>query len=256
MKPLILITAPALPDIPSPGPPMAGVRITYAEAVAKAGGVPMILPPVSASVALEAAPCAHGILFSGGEDVHPARYGGNIQDQQVYSPLRDEIELALIEFAIAKRMPVLGICRGHQICSVAFGAKMIPEVGQVSSSISHEPSLGDREAWTRLEHPIAVESDSLLQGIFGKEEVPSVNSLHHQSVDEDALDAHSSLRVVAKAPDGIVEAVELKNYDGFFLGIQAHIEALVYGSEPSENRWMRVFDRFVSEAQEYGDRVR
>ena len=251
MKPLILITAPAIPDIPSPGPDLTGVRITYASAVAKAGGIPLILPLISSALALETAQHAHGILFSGGEDVLPTSYGKELQDQQVYSPLRDEVELALVGHATAHRMPVLGICRGHQICSVAHGAKMIQEVGEVSSEIVHEPSLEDKDAWTRLTHPIAVESDSLLQSILNEDIAPRVNSLHHQAVDESSLGPHSSVRVVAKAPDGIVEAIELRNYDGFFLGIQAHIEALIYGEQPAEPKWIRVFERFVKEAKTY-----
>lgn len=249
MKPLILVTTPAIPDCPSPGPDFVGARITYSDAVARAGGIPLLVAPISSELVLEAAKQCHGILFTGGEDVHPERYGGVAQEGMKYSPVRDEVELALVDYARKHKVPSLGVCRGMQIWAVGCGAKLLEDTTVISNEITHNPALDDKDAWTRLEHTMIVERDSRLSEIFSTVGVPDVNSLHHQCVDEHLQDAAGVLRVVARAPDGVVEAIELVDSSSFFVGVQSHIEALVYGESPTESRWDLVFDSFIGAAR-------
>lgn len=142
---------------------------------------------------------AAAVVLTGGEDVDPALYGGaeNYPHRDEIFPEADRAQVALVREAVAENVPVIGICRGMQVVNVALGGDLVQHLdggGHVGSG----PADADMIA-----HPVSVEPGSALAGILGATEL-SVQSSHHQAV---GLVGHG-LRVVARADDGTVEAVE------------------------------------------------
>jgi len=158
------------------------------------------------------------LVLTGGEDVNPARYGeaphprlGALSDE------RDEAEIALVEAARELRLPTLAICRGVQILNVALGGTLIQDIpSQVTTDIDHDPDVPR----TSRTHSIHVDTDSRLARAVGVTQM-EVNSVHHQSVARVA----PVLRVVATAPDGVIEGVETAPDDPWWcVGVQWHPE--------------------------------
>lgn len=164
----------------------------YARAVAEAGGLAVHLP-----MDADPAVCVKrldGLLLSGGADVDPGRYGqAATNDYYPPEPERDAFELALADAATAAELPVLGICRGHQLLNVHGGGSLHQHVP--------EHACMDRPPTDEV-HVVRMAPGSLLADLFG----PSllVNSLHHQTLDEIASD----YRVAARSDDGAVEGLE------------------------------------------------
>ncbi len=148
-----------------------------------------------------------GLLLAGGSDVDPARYGVT-RGSRTGPPdsERDRLEAALVAEALERDLPVLAICRGLQLLNVALGGTLVQHVE------GHQ--LPDGEAG----HPVAIVPGSRLQEILGVEEY-SVNSRHHQCADRLA----GGLEVAARAPDGVIEALELPG-KSFVLAVQWHPE--------------------------------
>jgi putative glutamine amidotransferase len=194
-----------------PHPEMA-LGMTYARALDAAGGMPVVLPPV----ALETVPALlerlDGVCLSGGPDLDPDAYGaaGRHPELGPTEPEIDAFELALARAADAAGLPVLGICRGAQALNVARGGTL------------HQHVEGHRQAavGTVRTHIVSVDAGSRVAELTGAGEI-EVNSFHHQAVD--ALG--SGLRVVARALDGTVEAIEDSTRE-LFLGVQWHAESL------------------------------
>lgn len=193
----------------------------YVSSLANAGAEPCLIPLGLPGAALEGLLARlDGVLFSGGGDIHPERYGsqphprlGNVD------PDRDEIELFLLERAIKFELPFLGICRGLQLINVGLGGSLYEDLSdQRPGSLRHQsPDSWPRD---RLAHKVQVEPDSQLHGILGLSE-PEVNSQHHQAVRRLA----SGLQPAAFAPDGVLEALELPGHP-FGLAVQWHPEWL------------------------------
>jgi len=224
---------------------------SYATALYRAGGLPLAAPAPDLAWegrygdwAGELMNRVDGLLLSGGADVDAARYGrGNRPVNGVFSEERDGWEIALIQAAIQAGKPVLGICRGIQILNVALGGTLIQDIeaafpdGDVLAHRQKAPAYSPT-------HDLRVLEDSLLAGIFGH--CPGsgpvrVNSFHHQAVDE----AAPGYRVSARAPDGIVEAIEPEDgADGprFVLGVQWHPERM----EARHAHAARLFTAFVA----------
>jgi putative glutamine amidotransferase len=190
----------------------------YADSVATAGGVPVLLPPVPG---IEAAVSRlDGLIISGGPDIEPVRYGQQAGPQTtIVRPERDEAEIAVFRAALAARTPVLGICRGAQLMNVALGGTLIQHLPDAVGHDGHSPTPG-----TMAEHKVTVaaadsgSSGSRLAGILG-EGAHVVPTHHHQGIDK----LGAGLVATAWAEDGTVEAVEL---DGVFaLGVQWHPES-------------------------------
>jgi len=164
----------------------------YAQAVAEAGGLPVHLP-------MDAHPAAcverlDGLLLSGGADIDPGRYGQEAtNDYYPPEPDRDAFELALADAAAARRLPVLGICRGHQLLNVHGGGSLHQHV-PAHACMDRPPS--DEV------HEVRMAPGSLLADLLGPSRL--VNSLHHQTLDEVASD----YRVTARSDDGTVEGLE------------------------------------------------
>jgi putative glutamine amidotransferase len=165
-----------------------------------------------------------GLLFSGGADIDPTRYGDTHVHPKTYDihPLRDRFEIDLIRGAIEKDIPVFCICRGIQVLNVACGGTLyqdvpdqfdavIPHRQQEAGFEHHEPS-----------HKVEPEAESLLAMTYGSDSIP-VNSYHHQAV----KDLAPGLRVGGRAEDGLIEAVEHPGRH-FVLGVQWHPEMMFH----------------------------
>ncbi len=210
---------------------------TFTDALELAGAAPILLPlGIGQDSLREIFGRVDGVMLSGGVDVHPREYGEGVEPfcGEIMRE-RDIVELPLTRWALAENKPLLGICRGIQILNVAAGGSLYQDIrAQLPNALPHAQQPGD--PYDRRVHRIDIEPDSLLARALGATRV-DVNSLHHQSVKEVA----PSLRVVARAPDGVIEAIEAK--DGFALGMQFHPELLL----PDE-QILRIFQAFVARA--------
>lgn len=251
-RPKILITAPEISVPDRPGPQFNGVRSSYVKAVYAAGGLPIILPMITDADALQQlVNTVDGVVFSGGEDIQPHLYGDQPEPGTVCCPVRDEMELKLAALVDEKQLPCLAICRGCQLWGVYLGAKLIQELNRPDATVRHDNFSMGAEAWTHLDHTIHLEPTSKLAQIAAsaKNEL-LVNSLHHQAIDPASIKSDSDLRVVATSSDGVVEAIERKNFPAFFLGIQCHIETLAPLPGSAGSVWHRVFKQFVDAARD------
>jgi putative glutamine amidotransferase len=194
------------------------VRGEYVAAVAAGGGAPVVLAPVGDDEPLEMlADRIDGLLLTGGEDLDPALWGETPHPAaEIIDPRRQRSDLRLIAWADARNLPVLGVCLGCQEMAVHRGGRIIQHVPDETSERHRS------EKRPRATHEIRIEAGSLLAGIVGAGPL-EVNSGHHQAV----RDAGRALSVVARSPDGIIEAIEDPSPGRFFLGVQWHPEDLV-----------------------------
>jgi putative glutamine amidotransferase len=196
---------------------------TYPDAVAAAGGVPVLIPlgldEDALSVLLSQ---LDGLLLTGGGDIAPEQYHSDRPD--LISDVdrdRDRVEVFLAREAVARGVPLLAICRGHQVLNVALGGTLYEDVRQLMPGALKHDYWGDYPR-NRLSHGVTVREDSRLGAILGKT-TALVNSLHHQGV----RDLAPGLEAVAHAPDGLVEGVEVPDHP-FAIGVQWHPENLVH----------------------------
>lgn len=238
MKPLIGISCGTFHDR-AWCPPSFGHRQTYVDAIVRAGGAPLLIPPVQDEATLRVLyERLDGVLFAGGGDIAPSHYGAPPHEKLgLVDPLRDGAELPMARWAVAEGKPVLGICRGVQVLNVALGGTLYQDIpSQITTDLHHNLSY-EREDWTHLAHEIAIAPGSRLAQIMGVDQMP-INSLHHQAICEIA----PGLRAVAWAPDGVVEALESTD-EAFVVGVQGHPEAL---QGQADTRWQALFRAFVS----------
>ncbi|MGE3909679.1 MAG: gamma-glutamyl-gamma-aminobutyrate hydrolase family protein [Chloroflexota bacterium] len=210
---------------------------SYGLAITAAGGAPVLIPPLDNLAALERIfSTLDGMLFPGGLDVHPARFGEAIHPTVTVDEPLDGLELQLAQWATEREVTTLGICRGQQLLNVALGGSLIQDLP--TEGIQHPQS----EAAIRdhLAHTIDVLPDSRLAAIFEATSF-EVNSFHHQAVK--ALGR--GLTPVAWSPDGVIEAVESTEHP-WLLAVQFHPENLVASHEPSR----RLFEAFVAACAE------
>jgi putative glutamine amidotransferase len=218
-KPLVGVTL----DSEQPGGysvyPWYALRTNYASAIAAAGGVPVALPH-HAELAADLLDAIDALVVTGGAfDVDPALYGGGeAHATVVLKEGRTAAERALLEGALARDMPVLGICGGQQLLAVALGGTLIQHIpDSVPDALPHEQPNPRHEAG----HEVAIVPGSLLHRTVGSATM-RVNSSHHQAV----RDAGPRAVVNATAPDGVVEGVEDPSRR-FCLGVQWHPEFLI-----------------------------
>jgi putative glutamine amidotransferase len=221
----------------------AGVAVParYVAALRRAGGQEAILLPTELDEAGAAALLARfdGLLLLGGGDLDPQAYGEE-PNTRVYgvNPARDECELVLTRAAIARGLPVLAICRGHQVLDVALGGNLDQHITGREGLLEH--GVPGVEDGARL-HDVDVEPGSRLAAALGTTHV-TVSSHHHQAVDR----VGDGLRVVARAADGIVEGVELADPAGpWVVGAQWHPEDTADSDPPHQS----LFDTFVRESR-------
>jgi putative glutamine amidotransferase len=213
MRPVIGVT---LGDGDEPG--VHAVREDYVRSVEQSGALPVVLPPVSPDDVPALLDRLDGVLLSGGVDVDPALYG-----QQPHPRLgrvnrrRDDFELALAREALRRDVPVLAICRGHQLLNVASGGTLVQDIASVVGGHVEHDGTGPR--WRRT-HRVEVTGPSRLREILGQDAL-SVNSTHHQAVDR----VGDGLVVSARCPeDGIVEGLE-RPASRFVVAVQWHPES-------------------------------
>jgi putative glutamine amidotransferase len=206
------------------------VPADYVRAVERAGGRPMLVPPSEDGIE-ETLDALDAVIFSGGSDLDPATYGqephpatkGVVAD-------RDRAELALLDAALARDMPVLAVCRGSQVLNVALGGDLVQHLPEVVGHDDHKHTPGEYS-----DHDVELEADTRLAALLG-DHAP-VKSHHHQGFGR----LGSGLREAARADDGTVEALEDPSRR-FALGVLWHPEA---GED------MRLFEALVEEARRY-----
>jgi putative glutamine amidotransferase len=188
---------------------------TYVDAVAGAGGVPVVLPPVPGIE--DAIDRLDGLIISGGPDVSPDRYGQERGPHtKVVRPDRDAAELALFAGAVQRGLPVLGICRGMQLMNVALGGTLIQHLPDVVGHDGHSPAQNGMG-----EHKVEIGESGRLAAIVGPGHV-AVPTHHHQGIDRLA----DGLTPTAWSEDGMIEAFELDaGAHPFALAVQWHPEA-------------------------------
>ena len=180
----------------------AGARVLYLE------------PSPNVDAARELANVA-GLVLSGGVDVDPRLYGERRhRETDSRHPFRDRYELALLEEALRRDLPVLAICRGHQLLNVFLGGKLIQHIAGDGHRAELEPPRAS--AW----HEVSLAAGSRLAGILGEGRMP-VNSRHHQGVAPEMV--ADGLRATALSPDGLVEALEGER-QRWLVGVQWHPE--------------------------------
>ena len=207
-RPLICISADLYPQAADPRRRVTELQNTYADAVYRAGGMPI---PTCGTAAEELAALCDGLLLSGGMDLDPALYGETILNDTVQIHReRDDFELLLFRAFLDAGKPIFGICRGCQLINVALGGTLYQDLVAQKGLVHFDPDL---------RHEICTEEGSLLRRLFGERFL--TNSTHHQSVKT----AADGLRITARSPEGIVEALEHESRPIF--ATQFHPERLI-----------------------------
>ena len=205
----------------------------YLDAVSRAGGRPVVIDPYGESSGL--LDRVDGLMLTGGADVDPDCYG-QAPHAKTYGVDRraDDFEIPLVRDSLARAMPTLAICRGLQVLNIALGGTLHQHILDDSGVAAHgrpgEPNGG-------REQEVTVEAGTHLAKVMGSTSVVA-SCHHHQSVDR----VGTGLRVVARADDGIVEALELDNADGFLLAVQWHPEDTA-ATDPAQQH---LFDALIA----------
>jgi putative glutamine amidotransferase len=211
------------------------LRENYCSAVARAGGLPILLPHEPDQAAAYLA-LIHGLVVTGGAfDVDPTLFGADTKHPTVTTKdRRTAFELAITKGAAAADKPVLGICGGQQLLNVALGGTLIQHIpDEVEGALAHEQPNPRTEAG----HTVRITRGSLLHRVTGAEELP-VNSAHHQAV----KDLAPGLVVDAVAPDGVIEGIEAPARR-FVIGVQWHPEYAISEGDT------RLFAAFIAAAR-------
>jgi putative glutamine amidotransferase len=234
------------------------VPISYVDAVADAGGVPLCLPPCEDFTTIHAMlPLIDAIVLIGGDDYWPDHFAGHPQPEDELMPKRrDRFDLALVKWALHKTtLPILGICGGHQLISIAQGGALVQDIRTEwdvpagSSYIPHSrKERGDEEP--NFRHPVQLSKGSLAARAINMPAggALTTNSSHHQAVDPRKIGTH--LCASAWSEDGVIEAIEPAEGSPwaisgrFILGVQWHPEQM-QEVEPHRN----IFRALVDAAQ-------
>lgn len=202
------------------------VTDTYINAVAAAGGIPIVLAPTDNDVA-PLLDLVDGLVFSGGADIDPALFGDADVHPKTYgvNPLRDRFELALIRAAAERDIPALCICRGIQVLNVAFGGTLYQDVAdQYAAEILHSQSDLHIPAMDPS-HQVDVDADSFVASIYGASRL-NTNSFHHQTL----KDVPEIFEIAGRSTDGSIEAVSMKD-KRYIVGLQWHPEMMFNAHE-------------------------
>ena len=212
----------------------------YYKSVLKAGGIPIIIPPLANTDAIiNTLEIIDGLILSGGGDYDP-RYANEEPDSKLgeINEERDLPELFITRLAYNRQIPILGICRGIQTLAMALGGKVKQDITDIAT-ISHS----QKEERNVPTHNVIIEKDSILSQLYkltDNNATLNVNSFHHQAV----CDCGDKFRVVAKSEDGIVEAIESREFKSI-IGVQWHPECLDEG--------LPLFKWLTREAKSYHD---
>jgi putative glutamine amidotransferase len=246
-RPLIAVTTSEIREhrsiklTPQGDPPRQemALGLTYMRAIEAAGGIPVVLPPLSPDALLPLLGQVAGVCLSGGPDLDPVAYGTCRHEMTgpTWEHL-DRFELDLARAADAQGLPILAVCRGMQVLNVSRGGTLHQHLPDVAGDrIQHRQP----EEAGKATHWVTIDLDSRLGSILGSRKM--VNSFHHQGLNT----LGERLRVIARASDGTIEAVEAVDRD-FVLGVQWHAECLVARKDHAG-----VFRAFIEAARWYDD---
>ena len=211
------------------GPAFAAGQ-TYFRAVERAGGIPVMLPPITslADHALDLIGRVDAMVMHGGGDVDPRRYGEEPSAEQLYGivPEHDEVELAVVRAALETDLPTLAVCRGMQVMNVALGGTLVQHIGS-------------EDHWLR-KHPVQLTPGSRLAAAIGASQADACHSVHHQAVAR----LGDRLTLTATADDGMPEGFEVADAR-WFVGVQWHPE----DTADSDPQQQVLFDELLRQAQ-------
>lgn len=234
MKPLIGINL----DIKAGPPEEAAIQTTYIDAIQKSGGIPVLLPPMPVEDLREILRRLDGIMLIGGADYCPSLYNETADPTcELTEAKRQEFDLALAKEALKDvEMPVLGICLGCQLININQGGTLVQDIKShlPESAVEHSSKDGWKNGFTR--HNVIITEAGVLKNLFDQEKF-GVPTSHHQSVRK----VGDSLRVVATAEDGVIEAIEMNGRD-FVVGVQWHPERDYETNRP-------LFDQLITASQ-------
>jgi putative glutamine amidotransferase len=239
MKPLIGINL----DI-SAGPPVqARIRATYYESILAAGGIPLLIPPMPDDVLEVLLPKLGGLLLIGGLDYCPTLYGEEpCETVELTHPERQDFDIRLVQRTIKDMdIPILGICAGCQVLNISLGGSLIQDIAKEipASEVNHR---GNSHSGAICTHTVEIEPASRLAKIYKNLRV-DVPTRHHQAV----KNIGRGLVAVARAEDGVIEAVESPNHR-FLMGVQWHPERDFEGNEP-------LFREFVTQSAAFSKAI-
>lgn len=205
----------------------------YLKGIAHIGGEPLMIRHETPLDELESiVDGIDGMLFSGGEDVEPGRYGEELEPEcGDLTPMRDELELKLMEICLRKKVPILGICRGCQIINVAMGGTLVQDIPKRFGTVHQMKKDGP----SAFEHDVRVVPGTMMYEIMGGD--IRVDSYHHQCVKV----LGKGLIASAYAPEGFIEAFELPEGENFLMAVQWHPEVTLDDDMYS----IRIFERFL-----------
>jgi putative glutamine amidotransferase len=190
----------------------------YTDAVRRAGGLPIVAAHVEGDEIDELLAVVDAVLISGGQDMDPALYGQENTSSWKVRRAADDFDIAITRAAIARGLPILGVCRGAQVLNVAQGGDLRQEVQQEGSG-PHPTYREMRPAPRAHRHEVMVRPGTRLASIYGHGPL-AVNSLHHQAIGTLA----PGFVISAVAPDGVIEAIEGETTD--IVAVQWHPEML------------------------------
>jgi putative glutamine amidotransferase len=210
--------------------PAALIPLAYVQAVERAGGRPLLVPPSDAAIE-ETLDALDGVVFSGGADLDPDLYGAEPHPEtNDVRAERDRAELALLQAALERDMPVLAVCRGSQVFNVARGGDLVQHLPEVVGHEKHKHTPG-----VFADHDVEVTEGTRLGRLLG-DRAP-VKSHHHQGYGR----LGEGLVESARAEDGTIEAFEDPSHR-FALGVLWH---------PEEGEDAALFEELVAEARRY-----
>lgn len=235
--PFVIVTATTeiIRDIPR-----VRVNAAYTNALADAGLIPLVLPPIDPAIAVASLRDVAGLVLTGGEDLDPGLFGEPPHPAtEAPHAARDAYEIALARAAYERRVPTLAICRGAQVVNVALGGSLVQDIpSQEPSDIDHSPGKRAERV-----HAVEIDAGSRLARIVGERHIRT-NSSHHQSVRRTA----NALHATARSEDGIIEALEPRDPAWWMVAVQWHPEELTATDESWDRRLFAAFAAAVREA--------
>jgi putative glutamine amidotransferase len=226
---------------PAHGGAYAKLATGYIDCVIAAGGFPLVIPPLPkehfADLDVYLNQCS-GVILTGGQDLDPRKSGLPTSQQVRAMPARrEDSDRYLFGKLCERKMPVFGIGVGMQLINVTFGGTLYLHLPfDNPKAMPHSDPSGHVHR-----HMVALEANTMLDDIYGGGEI-RVNSTHHQAINQ----LGKRLRVAAKAPDGVIEAIESTDPNWFCLGVQWHPEC-----DTAAKLDMQLFENFVAAAGKY-----
>jgi len=215
-------------------PAFSYIQAGYYDAIVKAGGIPVVIPPLADEDDLNrVVDLVEGLVFVGGADLDPRNDGFMLHPAtRTLDARREQFDRALMRMAADRRLPVMGIGVGMQLLNVTQGGNLFLHIGEdLPKALPHRDSLDPAHR-----HALEVVPGTLMERVYGEGEI-RVNSFHHMAIDEVA----PGFMATARCPDGVVEAIESNQSDWFAIGTQFHPE-----SDSASALDLRIFEEFIA----------